>query len=58
MLASGLEQVMAGAGLIGASVDHQKLGAACAALTAALNHLGQLMQLGIQEVKREGKLTD
>ncbi len=57
-LASGLEQIVSGVGLVGASIDPQKLGAASGELTAGLSQLGKLLQLGIQEVKSEGKLPD
>jgi len=52
-LATGLEQIMSGAGLIGASVDREKLGDACTELGAGLQKVGQLLQLGVQELKHK-----
>ncbi|HEY9791356.1 MAG TPA: hypothetical protein V6D22_13215 [Candidatus Obscuribacterales bacterium] len=54
-LATGLEQVITGAGMIGASVDRQKLTAAGEELHSGLRQLGKLLKLGIQEVKRQEK---
>ena len=36
----------------------QKLGAASGELTAGLMQLGKLLQLSIEEVKRDGRLPD
>jgi hypothetical protein len=51
-LATGLEQVISGAGLIGASVDREKFSAASAELATTLVEVGKLLQLGLAEVKR------
>jgi hypothetical protein len=52
-LATGLEQVIAGATLIGSAVDRDKLRAASKDLVSGLQQLGKFLQLGIQEVKRQ-----
>ncbi len=57
-LAGGLEQIMSGVKVVSASVDPQKLGAASGELTAGLMQLGKLLQLSIEEVKRDGRLPD
>lgn len=51
-LASGLEQIMSGATLIGASVDREKLGNACTELGAGMKQLGHLLQLGVHQMKQ------
>lgn len=50
-LATGLEQIMSGASLIGSSVDREKLGDACTELGTGMKKLGHLMQLGVKEMK-------
>jgi hypothetical protein len=52
-LALGMEQIMSGASLIGASVDREKLKEAVSELGVTMKQLGKLAQLGIQEMKRE-----
>ena len=54
-LATGLEQVVAGAGMIGESVDREKLGEAGKEFATGLRELGKLLKLGIEEVKRQEK---
>jgi hypothetical protein len=51
-LASGLEQIMSGASLIGGSVDRAKFADACTELGIGLKQLGHLLQLGVQEMKQ------
>lgn len=50
-LASGMEQIMSGVSLIGASVDREKLADACTELGVGMKQLGHLLQLGVQEMK-------
>ena len=57
-LGTGLEQITSGVRVVSASVDPQKLGTASDELIAGLTQLGKLLQLGIEEVKREGKHQD
>jgi hypothetical protein len=54
-LATGLEQVITGAGLIGESIDRQKLAEAGQEMSSGLRQLGKLLKLGIEEVKRREK---
>jgi hypothetical protein len=54
-LATGLEQVIAGATLVGASVDHEKLGGALKEVTTGLRQVGKLLKLGIAEIKEQEK---
>ncbi len=54
-LAVGLEQIMSGATLIGASVDRAKLADACTELGTGMKQLGSLLQLGIQDLKQAEK---
>jgi hypothetical protein len=54
-LASGLEQIMAGVTLMGASVDRIKLADACSDVGAGMTKLGSLLQLGIRELKQVEK---
>jgi hypothetical protein len=56
-LASGLEQVMAGATLIGSSVNREKLADACTELGVGLKHLGRMLELGVQDMKQIEKDT-
>ena len=56
-LAAGLDQVMSGAGLIGDSVDREKLADALKELGSGLTKLGTLLHLGVREIKeRDGNL--
>jgi hypothetical protein len=52
-LASGLEQVIAGAGTVGASIDQDKLKVALGELGSGLTQIGKLLKLGIAEAKKE-----
>ena len=54
-LASGFEQIMSGAALIGASVDRVKVADACSELGTGMQKLGGLLQLGIQDLKQKDK---
>jgi hypothetical protein len=54
-LATGLEQVVSGASLIGSSVDKETLGAAVSESMIGMHKIGKLLQLGIAEVKRMEK---
>lgn len=54
-LATGLEQLMEGVRLIGSSVDRKKLADACTDLGTGMQQLGRLLQLGVREMKQEGK---
>lgn len=54
-LAAGLEQIMSGATMIGASVDRAKLADACTELGNAMKQVGGLLQLGIQDLKQAEK---
>jgi hypothetical protein len=56
-LATGLEQIMSGATLIGASVDREKLAAACTELGAGMKQLGHLLELGVKDMKQIEKET-
>ncbi len=53
--ATGVEQLFSGAEVIGSSFDREKVGHACAELSACLAQVGKLLQLGIAEVKSQGK---
>jgi hypothetical protein len=54
-LGTGLEQVIAGAGAVGTSIDMDKMGAACSEMVIGLKQAGKLLQLGIAEIKRQEK---
>ena len=56
-LATGLEQIMSGATLIGASVDREKLGDACTEFGAGMKQLGHLLELGVKDMKQIEKDT-
>jgi hypothetical protein len=51
-LAAGFEQVVAGANLIGSSFDRTKFADAWAELDPAMQKLGELLQLGVKEMKQ------
>ena len=51
-LASGLDQIVAGAGLVGSSFDREKLSDACTELGTGLKQLGHLLQLGIRDMQQ------
>ena len=53
-LAEGVENVVSGIGMIGASVDRQKLGLACTELGSGIKQVGRLLQLGVKEMKEQG----
>jgi len=55
-LATGIDQIASGTSLMLASVDRQKLKETNGEIMVGLKQLGKLLQLGIQEVKRDGKL--
>jgi hypothetical protein len=50
-LASGLDQIISGAALIGDSVDKEKLAAAFSELSLSLRQLGTLLKLGVADLK-------
>jgi hypothetical protein len=52
-LAAGLEQVINGATLVGASIDREKLSDASREMVSGLSQVGKLLRLGIQEAKSE-----
>lgn len=53
-LAGGIEHVMNGAGMIGESVDRQKLGAALEETGTVMRKIGALLKLGVAEIKKSG----
>ncbi len=54
-LATGVEQVFTGLGLIGESVDRKKLAATCDDLAIGFTQLGKLLKLGVAEMKNQEK---
>lgn len=54
-LATGVEQLISGAEMIGSSFDREKVGRAFIELSACFAQVGKLLQLGIAEVKSQGK---
>jgi hypothetical protein len=54
-LATGLDQIVAGTGMIGDSIDRTKLRETGSELLIGVKQLGKLLQLGIAEVKRDDK---
>ena len=53
-LASGVEQIVIGAELVGDSIDRQKLGAALEQVGIGIKQLGALLKLGVAEMKDSG----
>lgn len=52
-LATGLEQVFSGIGLVGDSIDRRKLADTCDELAKGIGQIGTLLRLGIAEVKNQ-----